>query len=84
VSEQQDFSDRLLVYLNHILNLIERIEEYTEGMEKDDFLSRSLVQDGTIRQIEIIGEALPKNYLRIFGTNIPTFPGAILQACKID
>lgn len=46
-----------LVYLSHILNSIERIEEYTEGMEKDDFLSRSLVQDGTIRQIEIIGEA---------------------------
>lgn len=45
------------VYLRHILNSIERIEEYTEGMEKDDFLSSNLVQDGTIRQIEIIGEA---------------------------
>ena len=45
------------VYLNHILNSIERIEEYTEGMEKEDFISSNLVQDGTIRQIEIIGEA---------------------------
>jgi len=45
------------VYLRHILNSIERIEDYTEGMEKDDFLSSNLVQDGTIRQIEIIGEA---------------------------
>ena len=44
------------VYLRHILNSIERIEDYTEGMEKDDFLSSNLVQDGTIRQIEIIGE----------------------------
>ncbi len=26
-----------LVYLRHILNSIERIEDYTEGMEKDDF-----------------------------------------------
>jgi uncharacterized protein with HEPN domain len=26
-------------------------------MEKDDFVSSNLVQDGTIRQIEIIGEA---------------------------
>lgn len=51
-------------------------------MEKDDFLSRSLVQDGTIRQIEIIGEAT--TYPRIFGINIPTFPGTILQACEID
>ena len=45
------------VYLHHVLNSIERIEEYTEGMEKGDFLSSNLVQDGTIRQIEIIGEA---------------------------
>ena len=45
------------VYLRHILNSIERIEDYTEGMEKDDFVSSNLVQDGTIRQIEIIGEA---------------------------
>jgi uncharacterized protein with HEPN domain len=44
-------------YLSHILNSIERIEDYTKGMEKDDFLSSNLVQDGTIRQIEIIGEA---------------------------
>lgn len=26
-------------------------------MEKDDFLSSNLVQDGTVRQIETIGEA---------------------------
>lgn len=45
------------VYLSHILDSIERIEEYTESMEKGDFLSSNLVQDGTIRQIEIIGEA---------------------------
>ena len=25
------------VYLNHILNSIERIEEYTGGMERNDF-----------------------------------------------
>ena len=45
------------VYLSLILDSIERIEEYTEGMEKKDFSSNNLVQDGTIRQIEIIGEA---------------------------
>jgi uncharacterized protein with HEPN domain len=42
-----------LVYLSHILDSIERIEEYTEGMEKEDFSPNNLVQDGTIRQIEI-------------------------------
>lgn len=45
------------IYLTHILRSIERIEEYTEGMRKQDFLSSNLVQDWTIRQIEIIGEA---------------------------
>ena len=34
-----------VVYLSHILDSIERIEEYTENMEKDDFLSSNLVQD---------------------------------------
>ena len=43
--------------ISHILDSIERIEEYTRGMEKEDFSSSNLVQDGTIRQIEIIGEA---------------------------
>ncbi len=52
-------------------------------MEKDDFLSSNLVQDGTIRQIEIIDEAT-KNLSRIFGTNVSIFPGAILQACETD
>jgi uncharacterized protein with HEPN domain len=60
------------VYLSHILDSIERIEEYTEGMEKENFSSNNLVQDGTIRQIEIIGEAtknlskdLRKRYLQV-------------------
>lgn len=37
------------VYLNHILNSIELIEEYTESMDKDDFLSRNLVQDSRLK-----------------------------------
>ncbi|HIH74463.1 MAG TPA: DUF86 domain-containing protein [Methanosarcina sp.] len=62
-----------VVYLSHILNSIERIEEYTEGMEKEDFLSSNLVQDGTIRQIEIIGEAT-KNLSRNFREKYPKVP----------
>lgn len=61
------------VYLSHILNSIERIEEYTEGMEKDDFLSSNLVQDGTIRQIEIIGEAT-KNLSQNLRDKYPQIP----------
>ena len=45
------------VYLRHILQSISLIEKYTEDLTEEDFLSNNLVQDGTIRQIQIIGEA---------------------------
>ena len=35
------------VYLSHILNSVERIEEYTEGMEKEDSLS-NIQKDSSI------------------------------------
>jgi len=46
-----------LVYLKHILDAISRIEEYTQGITYEDFMKNHLIQDGVIRQIEIIGEA---------------------------
>jgi len=42
--------------LQHILDAISRIEEYTLGLKYKGFLKNHLVQDGVIRQIEIIGE----------------------------
>lgn len=45
------------VYLKHILDAISRIEEYTKGRKYEDFTKNYLIQDGVIRQIEIIGEA---------------------------
>lgn len=47
-------------YLRHILDAISRIEEYSYKMEYKDFKDNRLVQDGIIRQIEIIGEATKK------------------------
>lgn len=46
-----------LVYLRHILDAIGKIKEYLEGIDEDAFYLNSLVQDGVIRQLEIIGEA---------------------------
>ncbi len=46
-----------LVYLQHILDAIETRERYLKGYEKESFLKDTLVQDGVIRQLEIIGEA---------------------------
>jgi uncharacterized protein with HEPN domain len=45
------------VYLRHILDAVERIEQYTAGMTEQKFLQNSLVQDAVVRQLEIIGEA---------------------------
>ncbi len=45
------------VYLNHIIDAIKRIEDYTEGIEHEKFTNTNLLQDGVIRQIQIIGEA---------------------------
>jgi uncharacterized protein with HEPN domain len=45
------------VYLLHILEAIAQIREYTRGLDYDGFLKSRLVQDGVIRQLEIIGEA---------------------------
>lgn len=48
------------VYLKHVLNSIIRIEEYTKGISKDDFIKNYLIQDAVIRQLEIIGEAVKR------------------------
>ncbi len=48
------------IYLHHILDAIEYIEEYTQGLDYEGFIKKRLVQDGVIRQIEIIGEATKK------------------------
>lgn len=45
------------VFLRHILDAILKIEEYTNGVEYNKFIQDTLIQDGVIRQIEIIGEA---------------------------
>lgn len=45
------------VYLRHMLDATTRIEEYTQGIKYEGFMGNHLIQDGVIRQIEIIGEA---------------------------
>src|SRR3989442_15767589 len=48
------------VYLHHILDAIDKIEAYLEGIDETAFSQQSLVQDGVIRQLEIIGEAVKR------------------------
>jgi uncharacterized protein with HEPN domain len=48
---------RLLDYLGHILEAIQRINRYTEDMTELTFLEDTMTQDAVIRNFEIIGEA---------------------------
>lgn len=47
-----------LVYLRHILDAINTVAEYLQGVDEAKFKATRLLQDGTIRQIEIVGEAV--------------------------
>ena|SRR2546430_7312293 len=44
-------------YLRHILDAIQKAEAYLQDLDEAGFIRNTLVQDGVIRQIEIIGEA---------------------------
>jgi uncharacterized protein with HEPN domain len=48
------------IYLHHILDAISKIDKYINEVQKDQFLKDTLIQDGVIRQIEIIGEAVKR------------------------
>ncbi len=50
-------AQRLVDYLGHILEAIERIEHYVADMDEMGFLGNKLVQDAVIRNFEILGEA---------------------------
>ncbi|MFH1392603.1 MAG: DUF86 domain-containing protein [bacterium] len=53
------------IFLQHIIDSIEKIEEYTEKMSREEFLADSKVKDAVVRNLEIIGEAvknLPEDY----------------------
>lgn len=46
------------LYLRHILDAMDTVEEYLQGVNEEKFKNTRLIQDGVIRQIEIIGEAV--------------------------
>lgn len=45
------------VYLRHIIDAVVKVETYLHGKSEEAFHQDTLLQDGVIRQIEIIGEA---------------------------
>lgn len=58
------------VYLSHILNCIQRIEEYTGNGSEEDFMKSNMAQDAVMRQLEIIGEASNQLSKQITGLHV--------------
>ena len=52
---------RLGDYLAHMLEAIERIEEYVSDMDEMAFLDNRLVQDAVIRNFEIIWKTIHRD-----------------------
>lgn len=48
------------IFLQHILESIQAIEEYTRGFSEESFLRDRRTQDAVVRRLEIIGEAVRK------------------------
>jgi uncharacterized protein with HEPN domain len=49
-----------LTYIEHILDCIRKIKEFSEGLSFKEFSKNELVQDAIIRNIEVIGEVSKK------------------------
>ncbi len=62
-----------VTFLQHILDSIVAIEQFSEGLNKDAFKKDFLRQSAIIRQIEVIGEAA-KNIPAIFAKEHPEVP----------
>ena len=61
-----------LIFLNHILESIENIEEFIKEVSRDSFIENKEKYSAVIRQIETIGEAVKNlpDYLKERYTNI--------------
>ena len=49
-----------LAYIEHILDCIRKINDFSNGLSLKEFKTNEMVQDAIIRNIEIIGEASKK------------------------
>ena len=48
---------RVADYLQHALEAIDNIQDYTAGMDLDVFMADRKTRDAVIRNLEVIGEA---------------------------
>jgi uncharacterized protein with HEPN domain len=61
------------VFINHILDSINAIEDFSKGISQGELKTNRLIQSAIVREIEIIGEAV-KNISESFKTNHAEIP----------
>jgi uncharacterized protein with HEPN domain len=49
-----------LIYIKHVNDAIGKLNKYVGNLDEKSFIEDGLLQDGVIRQLEIIGEAFRK------------------------
>lgn len=62
-----------LIFVKHILESIDCIEQYSHNISKAQFLEDKKAQDAILRRLEIIGEAV-KNLPEEFTKKYPAVP----------
>ncbi len=61
------------VYIDDVLECIDKVEEYTDGVGEEDFYKNTQIQDAVIRRLEIVGEVI-KNIPVDFREQYPDIP----------
>ena len=62
-----------LPYLRHMLDAVERLGRYLEGVDRELFEADEVLQDAVIRQLEILGEAASR-VTTAFRGSVPAIP----------
>ena len=76
--------ERAQDYLEHILDALERIQEYTAGRSEAAFMADRMLQDAVLRNLGIVGEAARRMLTDApeYAANHPEIPFAQINATR--
>jgi len=69
------------IFIQHIIESIKNIEEFSAGLSKKEFIKNRLKQSAIIRELEIIGEA-SKNLSEGFKNKYPTIEWKLIAGLR--
>ena len=69
--------------IDHVLEAIDKIQRYTDGMTLDQFVANELVVDAVIRNFLVIGEAT-RNIPAEIQKGYPAIPWCKCKECGIS